>query len=669
MKRAPSIALAFLALLALPLTAQQPVPLERAATHVDSLAGEEVDVFTMSLAADQFVVGQVSQRTVDVVVEVLGPDGRRVARVDGPARGLERFQFETDAAGEYRIEVSPFEGATGSYAIRVDRVEPVATEPAARVDQIMAAYSDDSVPGGVVAVIRDGDPVFARGYGSANLTYGIPFTTATRTNIGSTSKQFTAFAIGLLAERGQLSLDDDIREYIPELPDFGQTITLRNLLTHTSGYREFINALVLTGRRLQESDYIGRFEVLDLLQRQPELQNEPGAEFNYNNSGFSLLTLVVERITGQDFPEWMRENVFLPLGMESTFVRADPMEIIPGSAQGYVPADDGWLEARDLGASMGAGGIYTTVGDLARWVDNFDEPRVGGPGMFDRLTTRFVLTDGDTTSYGLGLFVDEYRGLERVHHGGADVAHRSMLRYYPELDAAVVALSNNGTFNSGSIADQVADVFFGEHMEPEEEAETTVAGDFDPESYEPEEFDQLAGDYALEAAPSMIASFFREDDRFYTQLTGQPRVEIRPTSDSTFELTIVDASVTFHRNDEGVADSATLYQNGGEMLAHRVEDGETEAWEPSVAELREYTGRYFSEELETFYTVTIQDEELVVLLRRLEDPVTLTPGDEPDVFTGGFPIANLEFVRENGEVVGLEVGNVRTRDVRFDRVD
>ncbi|HSH45584.1 MAG TPA: serine hydrolase domain-containing protein, partial [Longimicrobiales bacterium] len=356
----------------------------------------------------------------------------------------------------------PFEAETGAYSITVERVEPIATEPGARVDQIMSAYASEDTPGGVVGVARDGELVFARGYGAANLTHEIPFTAETVTNIGSTSKQFTGFAIARLAQEGRLSLDDDVREHIPELPDFGQTVTLRNLLTHTSGYREFVNALALAGRQVMESDYIGRFEVLDMIQRQPELQNDPGAEFNYNNSAFSLLTLVVERVTGQDFPEWMRENVFLPLGMEHTVVRAHPMEIIPNSSQGYMKVESGWRETRDLGASMGAGGIYTTVGDLARWVDNFDEHRVGGPEIYEQMTTRNVLTTGDTTDYGFGLFMDEYRGLERVHHGGADVSHRSMLRYYPELDAAVFALSNNATFNSGAIADKVADAFFGE---------------------------------------------------------------------------------------------------------------------------------------------------------------------------------------------------------------
>lgn len=645
------------------LPAQDPVPLTVGRVHADSVVADEVDAYTIDLDGSWFVLGEADQQTVDVVVTVFDPEGARIASVDGPARGPEVFHFDTETAGRYRIEVRPFEEGAGRYAIVVRRAEPVAARPEARVDQLMAAYDGPGVPGGVVGVIRDGELVFAKAYGLANLTHDVPFATDTRTNIGSTSKQFAAFAIALLAERGELSLDDDVRTHIPELPDFGETVTLRHLLTHTSGYREFLNAFALAGRQLGEGDHIGRHEIIALVQRQPELQNAPGTEWNYNNTAFALLTVVVERVTGQPFPGWMRENVFEPLGMTRTAVRADPLQIVPNSAQGYAPAEEGgWRQAPDLGGAMGAGGIYTTVADLARWLDNFDEAPLGSPAIFRQMTTPYVLADGDTTDYGLGLFVDEYRGLRRVHHGGADVAHRSMLRYFPDLDAGVVALSNNATFNSAAIADDVADAFFEDRMEPEEDP--AVAAAFDPEDYDPEAFEELEGRYALEAMPSFVLHFFREGDTLFTQATGQPRVRMTPTSDSTFRLVGVEASVTFHRSESGPAESATLHQNGNH-LAHRIEE---EGWSPDAAELQSYAGRYFSPELQTFYTVALEDDELVIRHRRFEEDVELTPGQERDEFTGTFPIAELKFLRgDDGEITGLEVSNVRTRGVRFDR--
>jgi CubicO group peptidase (beta-lactamase class C family) len=661
------IALAALALV-VPAAAQEPTPLVPGVAVADSVASEQVDTFTVALEAGRFVLGEVDQQTVDVVLAVYGPDDARLVRVDFSARGPETFQFDAETPGRYRIEVSPFEEQSGRYSIVLRRAEPIAGDPAARVDQVMASYDNGRTPGGVIGVVRDGELIFSRAYGMAELAWGIPFDTLTRNNIGSTSKQFTAFAILLLAERGELSLDDDVRIHIPELPDFGSAVTLRHLLTHTSGYREFANAFSLAGLRLDEGDHIARDEILELIERQPELQNEPGAEWNYNNSGFSLLTVVVERVTGTPFPEWMDANVFDPLGMEHTVIRSHPGAVVSRSAQGYMPAGEDseatWREAEDLGGSMGAGGIYATVGDLARWIANFRGPVVGGPEAFDRMTTRYVLTDGDTTDYGLGLFVDRYRGLKRVHHGGADIAHRSMLIYYPGIDAGVIAESNNATFDAATIANDVARAFFGEQMEPAEGPadEAVGAETFDPESYDPESFDPLEGRYELEAAPGFVLRFFREGDTLWTQATGQDRARIEPTSDSTFRLLAVDAAVTFHRNPDGTADSLTLHQNG----AHTAHKLDAEMWEPTIDELETLTGRYFSRELQTFYDVAVQDSTLTIDHRRFEDPVELTPADEPGSFTGTFPIGQAKFIRDDGgEVTALEVSNGRTRGVRF----
>ena len=650
------------------LAQESPTHLTVGRAHADSLAGQQADTFAIDLEAGSFVTGVVDQRSVDVTVRVQGPSGAALGSFDRRSRGSEAFRFDADSAGTYRLEVRPVGETSGRYAIEVTSVEPVATDPPARLDQLMAGFEGDDVPGGVVAVVRDGEVIFSRAYGMADLTHAVPFEVDTPTNIGSTSKQFTGFALSLLAERGELSLEDDVREHIPELPDFGPTVTLRNLLTHTTGYREFVNTLVLTGRRFDAGDFIDRAEVIEVVQRQPELQNQPGAEFNYNNTAFGLATVVVERVTGQSFPEWMEENVFRPLGMDHSRVRAHPAQIVPGRSRGYVPdKEEGWREADDLGGSMGAGGIYTTALDLARWMANFATGEVGGPDLFERMTTRYVLTGGDTTSYGLGLFVDEHRGLRRVHHGGSDVAHRSMLRYYPEIRAGVVALSNNATFPSGPIADQMAEAFFGEHMEAAG-ARPVVAAEpaaFDPETFDQEDFDVYAGRYALDEAPATVLRFWREGARMLMEAAGQPPAELVPTSDSTFALKAMEASVTFHRGPRRSVPSLTVHQNG-DHTAKRLEGA---AWAPSPEELAVYAGRYFSEELETFYEIAMVEKGLVLKQRRFAEDVKLEPGQRPDAFTGGFPVAEVVFQRDAaGKVVALEVGNGRTRGVRFEKV-
>lgn len=653
--------------------ATESVPLDLREAVARSLETNDVHSYTFELDESQFVYLVANQKTVDVVVTVYNPAGETVGVYDGPARGPESVQFFSRDAGVYRVEVAPFEGEEGGYEIELRRAEPKATTPEALVGQMIAPYDDPDTPGGVVAVVRDGELIFAEAFGAASLRYGIPFEADTRTNIGSTSKQFTAFAIALLDERGELSLDDDVRKHIPELPDFGDTVTLRHLLTHTSGYREFLNTLIMSGRRLDLGDAIERRELIEVVQRQPALQNSPGAEWNYNNTGYGLLTVVVERVAGQDFPDWMEENVFRPLGMHDTFVRRDSSWIIPNSAQGYTLTEDGgYREASDLGGAMGAGGIYTTVGDLAKWMDNLGSGKLGGKDVIAKMTTPYELTNGSSTGYGFGLFIDEQGGLKRIQHGGADTAHRSHFMYFPELDAGVIAQSNNAEFD-GSIAGKTAEIFFEEEMNAANDAETdaeraseeAVATEaFDAAAFEPETFDAFAGRYEMEEMPGFVLEFTRDGGRYYLQATNQPRIEIFPIAPSSFELRVVEASVVFHENEQGEVKTLTLNQNGAHP-ANRLAD---EPWSPSEEELAAYTGRYFSAELGTFYDIVVEDGKLVLKHRRLE-PLTLTPS-KPDQFTGGFPVATGEFERdESGKVVALLASNGRTRDVRFEKTE
>jgi CubicO group peptidase (beta-lactamase class C family) len=658
-------AFVFVLLMATAASAQEVQRLEPGETYRHTLGVDESRTYELILAADWFVSGRVMQDGVDVAVTVRGPDGEQVARFASAVGvpGPESFQFSTEAAGPYRLEVAPAKsGEAGSYRLRVERSEPVATTPEGRLDQAMARFGEDT-PGAIVAVIRGGEVDVVRSYGLANLTYGVPFTEHAPTNIGSTSKQFTGFALALLQARGELSLDDDVRDYLPELVDFGETITLRHLLSHTSGYREFVNTLLMGGRQILEGDYIDRDEVLEVIRRQPRLQNAPGTEFNYNNTAFSLLTLVVERVTGRPFPEWMAEEVFGPLGMESTVVRAHPGQIVPGSTMGYIPGEGGFREVRDIPASMGAGGIYTTVGDLARWMGNFATGELGGEGVIREMTTPYVLANGDTTNYGLGLFMDEQGGLRRWQHGGNDVAHSSTFVYYPELDAGYVVLSNYGGM-PGSVGRLVAEAFFPTEADP-----TTVAGA--PEAapdgatevtVSPELLQRYAGRYELAAAPGVVLSLTVTDGALRLELPGQPEYPLRSTSDSTFTvegLDGIDARLTFHRSGEGDVDALTFHQNGDHRATRVAEVAE-------VVDLAEYAGLYFSDELETFYRLEVEEGQLVIHHRRFAPARLEYAGD--DTFTGTLPVTRLEFERdEDGRVAGFHAGNVRARDIWFER--
>jgi len=640
-----------------PLSAQERQTLRLGHPLTGTLTAEAVHLYTLDLAENDWVYGEVDQETVDVVVTVLGPEGGEVLEVDGPSRGPEPFTFEAEGPGTYTIRVTPFEKNEGDYVIALLRAEPVARDPAERVDQLMAPYTGDDRPGGVVAVVKDGEMVFSRAYGMANLTYGIPFQVETASNIGSVTKQFTAMGILLLQTDGKLSLEDDIRNYIPELPDFGVRITIRRLLTHTSGYREIYNFLPMSG--FQMEDAFPREMAIRIIQNQPELQAEPNTEYNYNNTAFILLATTIERVTGQTFPQYMKERVFEPLGMTHTRVEAQQGEVIPGSATGYVPAETGgFLYVKDLAASYGAGGIYTTVQDLARWMLNYRDMTVGGPEVIEAMTTRNVLASGDTTDYGLGIGVGEFRGQRRLQHTGGDVAHRTYFGYYPDIQSGVMVMSNNASFNLG-LATNVTLAFFADAFEPEAAEEESVTEAVGPSE---EELEAMAGSWVVELPGASLAVELTVDGgALQAHPTGQSPIRLTATSDSTFTYSPADILLTLHKEEDGTYERATLTQNGEHPMKRR------EVAPLTPQEMEAFAGRYFCKELETFYDVFVEEGELKLRSFFME-PVTLAHQDGESFGGGGFPFETVVFQRaQNGTVNGFTAGNGRVVGVWFQK--
>lgn len=616
------------------------------------LTKKEVKTYKITAKKDNFVYGFVDQLTVDVVVTILDPAGKKIATFDGPAIGPEHFSFETKAAGAFVVEVSPFKEMEGRYSIVLKRVEPIAKEAEKRVDQLMAAYDNAETPGGVVGVIKNGEVQFAKGYGMANLVHDIPFSSDLRSNIGSVSKQFTAFGILLLEKDGKLSIDDDVRKHIPELPDFGETITLKNLLNHTNGFREIYNTMPIKGWKGE--DGLLRKEAIRLIQRQKELQAKPGAEFNYNNTAYIMLAEIIERTSEQKFHDYMREKVFEPLGMTQTMVRPTPKHIVKASAQGYIGGEGGFHEAGDLHAANGAGTMYTTIADFAKWLQNFKEPKVGGAELIKKLTTPGILNSGDTMSYALGIGVGKFRGQRRFSHTGGDVAHRTLLSYYPDLDVGIVLMSNNGGFSLG-MGNKVLEAFFPDELEPEEEKKEVKGVQVDPEVLK-----TYTGRYKVQQL-GLIIEYKLEDGRLVAYPTGQPSLPLVATSDTSFTYEGINATVVFHAQAGKEVNQATHTQ-GGPLKLDRLPP-----FELTTDQMSAYTGRYFCEELETFYTILLKEDKLVAELANSPD-IELT-ATEPETFTGStFFAAEVKFERDDaGKVTGFKLSNGRTKGIHFMR--
>jgi len=623
----------------------------------NSLKQNTPESYEIVADSNAYITGYVDQKTVDVVIKLFNEDNEEIANFDDPARGLEHFSFSIDKTGNYRIDVEPFEEESGEYSIKINSVDALATEPSKRVDQLLSFYSDDQ-PGAVVGVYKDGNLTFSKAYGKANMTHGLDFELDMPTNIGSVSKQFTTFAILLLEEQGLLSTEDDVRKHIPEFPDFGEVIKVKNLMNHTNGLREVYNLMPITG--WNGEDKLLREEILNMLNRQTELQVGPNEEFNYNNSAFILLADLVEKKTEMDFPTWMKENVFKPLGMNDTYVRSNPKEIIPRATQGYIQGEDGLVEAGDLHAAYGAGGIYTTPNDLAKWLNNFDTKILGGEDLLNKLVTPEILKNGDTLNYAFGIGVGEQNGLKRYAHTGADIAHRAAMFYYPEINSGVIALSNNGSFDAGGIAADIADIYFKDHFVSEEAEEETIADSSDDKLFtvSDEMMEAYAGKYKAESI-GMIIEYKYENGTLVAYPTGQSSIDLTPTSEHVFKYNSIDATVTF--NLEGDASNSAVHNQGGsEFELVRIPD-----FDPSLEALKAYTGKFYSDELETFYTITLKDSFLIAEHRNLKD-IKLTP-TENDTFSGDVFFMNelLYKKEENGEFSSFTINNGRTKGILF----
>lgn len=435
-------------------------------SEVRSLKAHAADTFKLSLAKGAFVFGNADQISMDVIVQIFDPAGNVIREFDGPARGPENFDFETTEAGIHKVVVTPFEENSGDYKLTLEGAEPIATDLDRRVEQLVkASVGSFEGPGAAIAIERDGKIVYSKGFGHADLEHDVHITPATVFHIASVSKQFTAFAIAMLADQGKLSVDDDIRKYLPEMHDFGTPITINHLVHHTSGLRDQWNLLMIAGWRLD--DVITTEQIINMMSKQRELNFKPGDEMLYCNSGFTLMAEIVKRVTGQSFPDWSHENIFQPLGMNSTLFYDDHERIVYNRAYSYRRDSDGFKKSNLNYANAGATSLFTTVEDLSKWAANFETPRVGNERVMAMMNERFVLNNGDTIDYAYGQGIGKYKGLDIISHGGADAGYRTFFVRFPEQRVSISVFSNLAQFNPGGLSFAVADVYLADQLKPE----------------------------------------------------------------------------------------------------------------------------------------------------------------------------------------------------------
>jgi CubicO group peptidase (beta-lactamase class C family) len=524
----------------------------------------------------------------------------------------------------------------------------------ARIDEIFKEFTAPGSPGCTAGVYRGVRIVFKGAYGMADLDHDVSLTPRSVFHVASLSKQFTATAILLLAAEGKLSLDDEVRKYIPELPESDQGITLRHLANHTSGIRDQWELLGLAGWRYSR-DLITDDDVLQLLSRQKGLNFTPGAMHMYSNSGYTLLATIVSRVSKQPFKDFTTERIFKPLGMERTHFRTDFNEVVKDQAYGYARSGTGYRLSVTNFDTAGATSLLTTAEDLAKWNANFDTGTVGGPSLISALLTRGVLNDGKTIEYAVGIQHGMYRGVPTVSHGGSDAGYRSMFVRFPEQKLGIAVLCNLASANPGALANRVADEYLADVLKP---APTPPQADSSPEvAMTPEQLAAFAGLFWNGPDFSPPRRFEVREGRLQSI---NPPLALKSLGGGRFvTMTGPPGTVVFEMTN-GAATKVRVTPPGGALE----ELPRVQPWVPTPAQLPEFAGTYRSDEIEAPYRVVISGSAL--RLERLKvAPAPLTP-----VVTDTFntQIGTIRFVRgEGGRVTGFVLDGGRIRRMKFSK--
>ena len=518
-----------------------------------------------------------------------------------------------------------------------------------QVDALFPQFRKGLTPGAAVAVVRDGKIILSKGYGYADLEHRVPITGTSVFDVASVSKQFTGLAIAMLVEQRRIALTDDIRKYIPEFPDFGRTITIGHLLHHTSGLRDWPATLSLSGWRMD--DVIAFDQILTMAYHQRTLNFDPGAEYTYSNTGYNILAELVRRVTGSTFRAWTDEHLFAPLGMTRSHFRDDHTEVFPDRVLGYARAPDDTFRATPNNLmALGSSSLLSTAEDLAKWLANFDEARVGGAAAMALMRTRTPLNTGTPNNYAFGISVGEYRGKPTLTHGGGWASFSTFVVHFPEQKTGVVVLANT-QFDASSAAYRIADVYLDSVLGPRpsppaERKATTVTAVM---------LDRYTGLYKLD--PGWYVRITRRGKSLMTQASREEAFPMMALSDSTFWIEAYNAEMRFRPT--GTTGMEVVYRG-------RTHPRTAESTRPS--DLSQFVGTYVSEELEATYHVELQKGSLVIRHRRHGTfPLTWLWGDD---FTGTpFFLRSVEFRRDaSGGVTGLSVTmGERSRDNRFVR--
>lgn len=528
-----------------------------------------------------------------------------------------------------------------------------------KIDSIFRKWDRTSTPGCAVGIVRNDSLIFSKGYGMANLEYGVPINPLTIFHMASVSKQFTAYSIVLLARKGKLNLDDDIRKYLTWWPDVKEKITVRNLLNHTSGVRDQWQLLAMSGTRLD--DVITQEHIVRLLSKQQALNFKPGEQYMYSNSGFTMLAEIVHAVSGQTLRQFTDSAIFRPLGMTHTHFHDNYTEIVPNRSYSYDVDDRGHFSNSILSYSNdGATSLFTNIEDMSKWIMNFWEHKAGDQQDIEQLTKRALLNSGRTLTYALGIAVDTFHNQLEFQHSGGDAGYRTYISVIPALKMGFIVFSNLGDVNPNDLAEQVASIFIPDNAKkdpaPPAIKDTSLAILSDPAQLVP-----FTGFFTSDDGARFQ---FKVEDRKLFWITPGDRDLLMSAGKDTMKL-MADPTVwfTYASGKDGRPVWEEYWPNN-----HRHLYKYDTATKPDPV-LQTYTGTYYCPELDYSYRITLKDHKLMIgSAKYSETPISLM-GD--DNLTNDFWwMSRLKIVRDaRGKITGFDVDAGRVRHVRFKKVE
>lgn len=632
--------------------------------HRDSVLHADLEAmdsqrYSLALEAGGWATLRVDQKGIDVAITTYDPAGTKLDEFDSPngSNGPELVRLNATVAGSYGLEVRSIEAGAepGSYELHVLGSGSKPTTAAEQMDAFLANYNTVDAPGLAIDVMKNGVSVYRKGYGMADLEHSIPITPNTVFHVASVSKQFTAFSILMLAKEGRLSLDDDVRQYIPELPVYAHPITIRDLAQHTSGLRDIDDLLRLSG--VNADDAVTNAEALSIITRQTGLNFTPGTAFEYSNSGFIVLAEVVARVSGMPFSAFTTERIFKPLGMTSTRFVDGPGTVVASKAYSYGLRGDSYVKRPVNHTIVGSTGLNTTVEDLCKWAMNFTSPVVGDRALMDRMERSGKVTSGEPFSYGLGLDRKDYRGQHLIYHGGGDAGYRSYIVRIPEHQFVVAIASNAFEFIHVEAAEKAIDYFLADEVRASEAR-------LEKKPAARSNYDALAGDYEL--FPGRIFSLKHADAGLALQLPGSGAlIPLLETAENTFQWTNKHDYFTFHLGANTIADGMDYHIYDFIWRGPRVTLKPVDA--ASIRQ-EEFTGSYVSKELGVVISVGIAESGLVVSGHR-NGPIPMQPFQPDEFITGESHLGHLAFVRDaEGVITACVVSGNRAKGVLFERI-